>query len=271
MDRKIREKNLCMEKLKLSNSDLERKTTFLEEQIAEYKSEIKKYATGTRGANGNTEKDKEILELNEEIIRLRLEVNNELESKAKKTVEMDITVEELRQTNVELSSSVHHFRDEIESLKCKVAENVRKLGELEAEKRELNDDWQSKYHLLESMKAKDSEQFNMQILESRNEALAKIKTLEDQLRHKENVIGALQTADPSMNLLEFESNEFQLKEENAKLKQIIKQMREEMENIASNPEEIMVPTKDSPVVMKPAQSVEPVIEADRVLKNAIGG
>lgn len=73
--------------------------------------------------------------------------------------------------------------------------------------------------------------------------MAKIKTLEDKLNHKENVIKALQTADPSLNMLEFDSNEFKLKEENEKLKGVIKIMREEMENIASNPNEI-VPLKE---------------------------
>jgi len=39
-------------------------------------------------------------------------------------------------------------------------------------------------------------------------------------------------------MLQFDSNEFQLKEENEKLKQIIKHMREEMENIANQPEQL---------------------------------
>lgn len=267
MDRRIREKDLCVEKLKLTISDLDKKTTFLEEQIVEYKSQIKSLSVSTKGSA--VEKNTEILELNEEIVRLRYEVGKELESKAKKTVEMELIVDELKETNENLNTSVNRFREEIESLRSKVADNISKVNELEVEKRELNSDWQNRYHLLENLKAKDSEQFDMQILESRNEALARIKTLEDQLRHKENVISALQTAEPSLNLLEFESNEFQLKEENTKLKQVIKQMREEMENIASNPEEF-VPTKDFPVVVKPAP-IQPAIDTDKVLKNAIGG
>jgi hypothetical protein len=40
-------------------------------------------------------------------------------------------------------------------------------------------------------------------------------------------------------LIDFDSNsEFQLREENEKLKQIIKQMREEMENLANEPEKL---------------------------------
>ena len=56
-------------------------------------------------------------------------------------------------------------------------------------------------------------------------------------------------------MAQFESEEFQLKEENEKLKQIIKQMREEMENIASEPLQL-IPTKlNENVLLKP--SAEP--------------
>jgi len=42
-----------------------------------------------------------------------------------------------------------------------------------------------------------------------------------------------------LNMIDFDSNsEFQLREENEKLKQIIKQMREEMENLANEPEKL---------------------------------
>jgi hypothetical protein len=42
-------------------------------------------------------------------------------------------------------------------------------------------------------------------------------------------------------MIDFDSNsEFQLREENEKLKQIIKQMREDMENLANEPEKLVV-------------------------------
>jgi hypothetical protein len=62
--------------------------------------------------------------------------------------------------------------------------------------------------------------------------------LEEKLLHKENVIKAFQSSHPLVEIPmdeTVESNEiFRLSQENEKLKSIIKQMREEMENIAFN-------------------------------------
>lgn len=78
------------------------------------------------------------------------------------------------------------------------------------------------------------------------------------MRHKENVIKAQQTADPSLNLLDLESNkEFQLKEENEKLKQIVKMMREEMENLATDPNEF-IPTKENLIGKSPQPDISPI-------------
>ena len=44
-------------------------------------------------------------------------------------------------------------------------------------------------------------------------------------------------------MAQFETTEFQLKEENEKLKSIIKQMRQDMENLAADPD--FIPTKQS--------------------------
>ena len=64
--------------------------------------------------------------------------------------------------------------------------------------------------------------------------MQKCKVIEEKLAHKENVIKVLQSADPFAEISPLlDSNElFQVKEENDKLKSIIKQMREEMESIA---------------------------------------
>ena len=61
-----------------------------------------------------------------------------------------------------------------------------------------------------------------------------------------------------LNLIEVESQEFQLKEENENLKRIIKQMRDEMENLAEK-----IPTKDDNVLYKPMSSQLPLVISDK--------
>ena len=67
--------------------------------------------------------------------------------------------------------------------------------------------------------------------------------LEDKLAHKENVIRAIQSDNPLVNMQDFDTSEsFKLKEENEKLKQIVKQMREEVEILAMSD---LVPVKQT--------------------------
>lgn len=167
MDRTIREKVMCVEKLKLTIADLEKNTAFLEEQIIEYKIQIKHLTLNSK--EGGKEKEKEILALNEEIFKLKLDLNKEVETKAKHNIKYDLTVEDLKQTSEEANKNMVKLKTEIEQLKCKAAEDLSKLNQLEHEKCQLNLDWQQKYQYLERVKAKDSQDFNMQILESRDQ------------------------------------------------------------------------------------------------------
>lgn len=63
-------------------------------------------------------------------------------------------------------------------------------------------------------------------------------------------------------MLQFDSNEFQLKEENDKLKQIVKMMREEMENIANQPEQLLVQSIKVPEVQQMSKKTPNDFEED---------
>lgn len=167
MDRIIREKELCMEKLKLKISEHEQNHTYLEEQITEYKLQIKYLSQSNK--ESEKDKDKEIIELNEEVFKLKNDLNKEIENKAKDTVQKSMTVEDLRQSNDDLLNNLKKRNEEIEHFKSKVADSLNKINELEHEKLQLNLDWERKYQYLEKIKAKDSEEFNMQILDSRDQ------------------------------------------------------------------------------------------------------
>ena len=167
MDRSIREKELCVEKLKQTLSDEQNKCIFLEQQISEYKIQIKHSNINSKEAD--KEKDNQIVRLNEEIFKLKLDLNHQIELKAKETVSLDINVEELRQSNEKLNHNLNEKHKETKAFKAKLTEMMTKLNELEHEKLQLNLDWQNKYQFLENIKAQDSEQFTKQILESRDQ------------------------------------------------------------------------------------------------------
>lgn len=167
MDRSIREKELCVEKLKQTLSNEQNKCLFLEQQISEYKIQIKPSNINSKEAD--KEKDTQIVRLNEEIFKLKLDLNHQIELKAKETVSLDINVEELRQSNEKLNHNLNEKHKETKAFKAKLTEMMTKLNELEHEKLQLNLDWQNKYQFLENIKAQDSEQFTKQILESRDQ------------------------------------------------------------------------------------------------------
>ncbi len=137
-------------------------------------------------------------DLNQDLNKLKSDLNKEIEEKAKQAVNVDLSLEELNKEKNVLKSLADSYLNDIESLKKQVDELIAKQNQLEHEKLEINLDWQRKFNALERLKSKDSEEFTRQIMESRDQALDQIKALEDKLMHKENVIKALQTADPSV-------------------------------------------------------------------------
>ncbi len=142
--------------------------------------------------------DLKCADLNQNLNKLKSDLNKEIEEKAKQAVNIDLSIEELNKEKNVLKSLVDSYLNDIESLKKHVNELTSKQNQLEHEKLEINLDWQRKFNALERLKSKDSEEFTRQIMESRDQALDQIKLLEEKLNHKENVINALQTADPSV-------------------------------------------------------------------------
>ncbi len=136
----------------------------------------------------------------------------------KKIREKEMSIEKLKMAIIGHEKNASFLEEQIssykEQLKSKTTEITEKLKENEINKLQMNE-------------------FNKQILESRDQCMSQIKSLEEKLTHKENVIKVLQMKEPALNIVESENNkEVQLKEENEKLKKIVKQMREDMENLA---------------------------------------
>lgn len=208
MERAIREKEQCLEKLKVCLSDEQKKCLFLEQQINEHKNQIKRL--NLSGKETDKEKDNQIVRLNEKISKLEMDLNSQIELKAKETVSKDWNLEEMKQTNESLNQELSKQNELAKSLKTKLTDMMTRMNELEHEKLQINLDWQRRYQSLENVKAKDSEELTKVIIESRDQALAKIKSLEEKLDHKENVINALKAADPAVihifNILYLEVN-----------------------------------------------------------------
>jgi predicted RNase H-like nuclease (RuvC/YqgF family) len=84
-----------------------------------------------------------------------------------------------------------------------------------------------------------SEEYLKKLSDSRDQAVAQVRSLEEKLKQKEAVINAMKSANPTLDALSSEVYESTYKEENEYLKQIIKQMRDEIETLANQ-----LPQKD---------------------------
>ena len=199
MDKVIREKSLQVENLKQTLDDSNKQKQYLEQQINEYKIQIKQI--NTSGQDRDRERDKQVAELNEQIARLRHQLEREVEEKAKAAVTNDLTADELKQKLDQLQREMRQKNSDIESLRIKLTEAIEMQKSLEHEKLQINLDWLRKYNNLEKMKAQDGEQFTRDVMAERDKALEQIRVLEDKLNHKENVVKALQAADPTVSSL----------------------------------------------------------------------
>lgn len=201
--RLLTEKNLLIENLKQSLEEEKLKLINLNQQLDEYKT--------IKFDNCQEDKLRQRLESCQSELRQAREEIEKL--KAKQTVKVDFDQE---------------LRQEIESLKSRCAQ-------IEAEKSNLKTEWQKKYLQLENSKIEDSDLVNKSLQESRDKALAQVENLEQKLAYKESVIKSILSSDPLGSHVDQIQNlsENKLRDENDRLKMIIKQMRQEMEIIES--------------------------------------
>ena len=109
--------------------------------------------------------------LSEDLNKLKLNLNKEIESKAKQFVSADLSIDELNKELSRVKAFAESYLNEIEHLKNRVSDLLNKQKQLEDEKLQLSQDWQQKYNSLERLKSKDSEKFNKQIMDSRDQVL----------------------------------------------------------------------------------------------------
>jgi hypothetical protein len=167
MDKTIREKELCVDKLKRMLDEHEKNKIFLEEQINEYKNQIKDLKCNLKETD--QQKEKRIECLNEEISKLKLDLSKHIEVKARHTVTSDLNLVELSKENEFLKLSLNKLNNDLNDTKNKLNETLTKRDQLENENIKLNKEWQRRYENLERLKSSDSDAFVKQLMDSKSE------------------------------------------------------------------------------------------------------
>lgn len=143
-----------VENLKTSLAGSEASRQAYENQIEEMKKKLNDSST-TRGGGGGTMTLSEQQALSDELERLRGEYRKQVEWNSKLSVRSEVNGEETSR--------------EIESMRRKWIESKERVSKLEAELVRVNLEWQERYRHLEEIKVNESDLFNRQTLEAKNQ------------------------------------------------------------------------------------------------------
>ena len=159
MDKSIRDKEICIENLKRTLSEEKSQRISLDEQLNQYKTQFKQL--NANKANLNQENDEKIARLNSEIEMLRSELEKQIEQNAKQFASKEINLENINQ-------DLNKKMSELDYAKTELKKNYDHFKKLEHEKVVSNLEWKRKYEYLENVKAKEADEHNRQLIESRD-------------------------------------------------------------------------------------------------------
>lgn len=148
MDRSNHEKQVMIEKLKTSLSESEAAKSGLEQQIGELRRELSQVNASVTKQGG---KNEAAIELE----RLRGEYRKVVEANSTMSVRNELGVEQLGR--------------ELDSTRKRLEESKERVAKLENELVHVNLQWQERYRLLEAVKVNDSDLFNRQVLDEKNQ------------------------------------------------------------------------------------------------------
>lgn len=141
--------------------------------------------------------------MNEELARFKSNLSKEMEINAKQIVNNDVTYNELKITVKKLTCELEARLKDMQKLKQSLQDSIEREDKIERGKQQLELDWQKKYEKLEKCKINESDEFLQKLNESREQALAQIKHLEEKLKYKDNLINAMKSANPTVSFTIF--------------------------------------------------------------------
>ena len=137
-----------IEKLKTSLSESEAAKSGLEQQIGELRCELSQ-------VNASVTKQGSKNEAAIELERLRGEYRKVVEANSTMSVRNELGVEQLGR--------------ELDSTRKRLEDSKERVAKLENELVHVNLQWQERYRLLEAVKVNDSDLFNRQVLDEKNQ------------------------------------------------------------------------------------------------------
>ena len=162
MDKSIRDHEHKIGNLRQLLDEEEKKKFCLEQQINAYKSEIKQLLSAIQ--DGQSLQESMRAQFDAEIANLKQTMHKEIEINAQQTVRHDLTFDELKVENQQLKFALKHTEHDLDSCRRELSQSVN-------DKKEIGQEWERKYQYLERIKGNDTDAFNKQLVESRDQVM----------------------------------------------------------------------------------------------------
>ncbi|XP_052770763.1 coiled-coil domain-containing protein 57-like isoform X1 [Mya arenaria] len=228
-------------------------------QVRELQSQLEDRAVEIRKlqwAAQDTEKEKTtaMKKLQEELHAMKERCDRQLSSVSRDQVGQNLEVQALRENEDKLRQEIIQKKEDIERYKKELASAIERESALERSKTQMELDWQRRHEGLERQTYEQSEDLVRKLTKARDEAQASVKQKSRELEQREKLIHVLQTVreqclatlkqhdiqlDKNMQV-EVERSAVvsredytSLEEQNASLKQVVREMRAQMEQLGT--------------------------------------
>ncbi|XP_077980528.1 coiled-coil domain-containing protein 57-like [Glandiceps talaboti] len=259
LDRYAREKEGALTAAKDSNNERERS---LQDTIRDLQSQLEAKEVEIRRlnwANADAMKNKDIIleKMQQELSDFKNRSDTKLADVSHDIVSKDLEIQALRGTEDKLRAELTQRKEDVERYKKELSLAMERETSLERAKAQLELDWQRRCEDTERVQYQHSEELVQKLTLARDEALALVKERERELEQREDLIRVLsQDRDQAMATLrqhgltvdrhilptrdvgsdgeQAASQQIQsLQQQNDNLRQVIRQMREEMEKLGN--------------------------------------
>jgi hypothetical protein len=153
LDRNVHEKQNSIENLKTCLSESEAVKVAYERELADLRQKLNDLTS-----LNSKDADQKVKVLGDELERVRAEYRKQVELNSRQSVKSEMSHDE-----------VVRKLEEAERLRRKLEASQERVGKLENELVRVSLEWQERYKYLEDLKVQDSDLWNKQLLESKNQ------------------------------------------------------------------------------------------------------
>ncbi|KAM5135120.1 coiled-coil domain-containing protein 57 [Mantella aurantiaca] len=185
------------------------------------------------------EKDSTIIKLKDDVDRLKTGWDSYITQVSQDTVNKDLHIQSLQEEEEKLKAEIAKLQKDIERYQQQLAGSVERERLFEQSRVQVELDWQKRCEKIEKTQYQKSEELIEGLSKAKDQLEAELKEKDRRVNELQLVVSTMtwerdkaQTREQAAAMTDFVSREIQkLQEQNSELRQVIAQMRKEMETL----------------------------------------